>query len=320
MDILSDVLASVRSGRPSSATVTWHAPWGQRFPEVRGSAGFQIILQGSCWLIRPDHEPVALNVGDVLFFPHGHSYALADSPDRDLADPRCDPLQDSELFVRDSIGTTGRATVTLCGGYGLDPGRAHPLLRDLPSHIHLPARLGHHPRLRAAIELLAAEADSPGPGADTVVLALLDTMLVYLLRAWLTEPSRSTWARALGDPAIGAALQAVHEAPEHPWTVRTLADRARLSRAAFAQRFTALVGRPPLAYLTWWRMTTAARLLRESDAPLSEVSARVGYGSEFAFANAFKREYGQPPGRYRRSSVPRPRQEATSQEGAAGQA
>ncbi|MGV9771422.1 AraC family transcriptional regulator [Streptosporangium sp. NPDC003464] len=314
MDILSDVLASVRSGRPSSATVSWHAPWGQRFPEVKGSAGFQIILQGTCWLISGQGEPVALNVGDVVFFPHGHSYGLADSPTRALSEPRCDPTVDAGLFVQDFIGNSGQKTVTLCGGYRLDPGRAHPLLRDLPELIHLPARLGHHPRLRAAIDLLAAEVDHPGVGADTVVLALLDTMLVYLLRAWFTGPAESGrgWSAALSDPAVSAALQAIHDGPGRPWTVQSLADHARLSRAAFAHRFSALVGRPPLAYLTWWRLNTAARLLRESDAPLGEVGARVGYTSEFAFANAFKREYGQAPGRYRRAAAPHPAEVASS--------
>ncbi|MFC9394379.1 helix-turn-helix transcriptional regulator [Streptomyces sp. NPDC057027] len=79
-----------------------------------------------------------------------------------------------------------------------------------------------------------------------------------------------------------------------------VAARAGLSRAAFSKRFADTVGRPPAAYLTWWRLTTAARLLRASDAPLSQVAARVGYTSPFAFANAFKRAFGTAPGRYRR--------------------
>jgi AraC-like DNA-binding protein len=74
---------------------------------------------------------------------------------------------------------------------------------------------------------------------------------------------------------------------------------AGLSRAAFAKRFTTLVGRPPLAYLTWWRLTTAARLLRNEDAPLATIAKQVGYASEYAFANAFKREFAIAPGRYR---------------------
>ncbi|MFD0571360.1 helix-turn-helix transcriptional regulator [Kitasatospora gansuensis] len=135
-------------------------------------------------------------------------------------------------------------------------------------------------------------------------------LLLFVLRAWFDRPPPSTqggpalgWAAALGDPAISAALDAIHRTPEAPWTVETLATRGGLSRAAFAKRFSATVGRPPLGYLTWWRLTTAARLLRESDSPLGVVAERVGYGSEFAFANAFKREYGIAPGRYRRQQL-----------------
>jgi AraC-like DNA-binding protein len=93
----------------------------------------------------------------------------------------------------------------------------------------------------------------------------------------------------------------MHNDPARAWTVAALAAEAGLSRAPFARRFTELVGRPPLTYLTWWRMLTASRLLRDSDAPLNVVAAQVGYTSEFAFAHAFKRAYGTAPGRYRRS-------------------
>lgn len=304
--MLSDVIAVVRTGRPRSARIQWHGSWGQRFPSAPGSAAFQVVLQGSCWLLPPSGAPVALGVGDVVFFPHGHGYGLADAPSVPLAEPVCDPLEDAELFASASVGQPqGRTpTVTLCGGYQLDPSRTHPLLRDLPDVIHLPARLGQRHELRAAVDLLGGEIENPRFGGDAIVPALLDMLLLYILRTWFDEqPERGTttgWAAALADPAINAALQAIHGDPAQHWTVQTLGDQAGLSRAAFARRFTALVGQPPLAYLTWWRMTTAARLLRESDVSLSEVAARVGYTSEFAFANAFKREYGTAPGKYRR--------------------
>ncbi|MEV0196266.1 AraC family transcriptional regulator [Nonomuraea sp. NPDC050691] len=304
MDVLSDAIAIMRSGRPRSTRVAWRAPWGQRFPSVPGSAGFQVILQGSCWLVPPSGVPVALGPGDVVFFPHGHGYGLADSPSTPLAEPACDPLEDADLFVSDSAGHDGPLTVTLCGGYRLDPRHTHPLLRGLPETIHLPARPGRHPELRAAVDLLGNEVGDPRPGADTVVLALLDMLLLFILRAWFEErpaqESGAGWARALADPAVSAALRAVHRDPARPWTVQTLAAEAGLSRAAFSRRFTALAGRPPLTYLTWWRLTIAAELLRTGDAPLAEVAARVGYTSEFAFANAFKRRYGIAPGKYRR--------------------
>ncbi|MEU8248146.1 AraC family transcriptional regulator [Nonomuraea sp. NPDC048916] len=310
MDVLSDVMAIVRTGRPRSARVEWHAPWGQRFPSSPGSAGFQVILQGSPWLIPPTGDPIALGVGDVMFFPHGHGYALADSPATPLAESACDPGDEACLFGSASFPGPGAATVMLCGGYQLDPSRSHPILRELPELIHLPAHLGHRPELRAAVELLGGEIANPRLGADTVVASLLDTLLLYILRAWYdTGPGRcqvSGWAAALADPAISAVLDAVHDDPAHPWTLPSLADLAGLSRAAFSRRFTTLVGQSPMAYLTWWRLATAGRLLRESDAPQAEVATRVGYGSEFAFANAFKRHYGVAPGRYRREGCPRP--------------
>ncbi|MGW0811225.1 helix-turn-helix transcriptional regulator [Nonomuraea sp. NPDC002799] len=110
---------------------------------------------------------------------------------------------------------------------------------------------------------------------------------------------------ALNDSSISTALTAIHHDPAHPWTVETLATQAGLSRAAFARKFTTLIGQPPLTYLTWWRMTTSARLQRETNAPLRIIATQAGYSSEIAFAAAFKRQYGLTPGRYRQHpSVP----------------
>ncbi|MEV0382202.1 AraC family transcriptional regulator [Nonomuraea sp. NPDC050643] len=308
MDVLSDVIAIMRTGRPRSARVEWHAPWGQRFPSAPGSAGFQVVLRGSGWLLPPGGEPVALSAGDVLFFPHGHGYAIADSPFTPVAEPACDPLEETDLFASAFIEGPGAATVLLCGGYRIDASRAHPILRDLPDLIHLPAELGRHTELRVAVDLLGAEVHRPRLGADTVVSSLLDLLLLYILRAWFdSEPGHcevTGWAAALADPQISAVLDAVHRDPARPWTVKEMGERAGLSRAAFARRFTALVGQPPLGYLTWWRLATAARLLRESEDGLGAIAARVGYTSEFSFANAFKREHGLAPGRYRREVCP----------------
>ncbi len=310
MDVLSDVIAVTRTGLPRSAHVRWHAPWGQEFVSVPGSAGFQVVLQGSCWLLPPDAEPVQLGPGDVVFLPHGRGHTLADSPGTPVTAPACGP--DDPRPARshasadvDRSGDGGPVTVLLCGAYQLDPSRTHPLLLTLPDLIHLPAQAGRHPQLRAAVELLAAEVENPRLGTDAAVPALLDTLLLYILRIWLTEqPVRGNttgWAAALNDPPVTAALHAIHHDPAAPWTVAKLAAEGGLSRAPFARRFAMLVGQPPLAYITWWRMTTAARLLRTTDAPLRTIAARVGYTSEFAFANAFKRTHGAAPGTYRRS-------------------
>ncbi|MEU3345416.1 helix-turn-helix domain-containing protein [Streptomyces sp. NPDC006700] len=128
-----------------------------------------------------------------------------------------------------------------------------------------------------------------------------------VLRTWYQDHAprgSGGWAAALADPAVGAALQHMHAEPATAWTVERLSRRAGLSRAAYSRRFTELVGRPPMTYLSWWRMTTAGRILRsDADAPLQTVAERVGYRSEFAFNRAFKREFGISPGAYRRQGA-----------------
>lgn len=203
-------------------------------------------------------------------------------------------------FGRVSLPGAGARATILCGAYRLLRHRPHPLLRDLPEVVHLPAVPGRHPGLRAMVGLLGDELATRAAGASVVAPSLVDALLVYMLRAWLDESSRAGgWPAALADPVTARALAAIHGDPAHAWTVERLGAEAGLSRAAFARRFTALVGEPPLTYLTRWRLTTATHLLRDTDKPLAQVAAAVGYGSAFAFAKAFRREYATTPGAYR---------------------
>jgi AraC-like DNA-binding protein len=299
VDVLSDVVGAARTGRPHSARMISHAPFGRWFPPAPG-AGFHVLMQGPCWLLPVEGDPIRLGPGDVVFLPRGSAHGVADSATTPMTG---DAAPDAERAGPDSA-----ATVMLCGAYLLDRPTAHPLLNDLPEIMHLPARVGRHPSLRAAVDLLGAELERDAePGTDAVVPALLDLLLLYVLRAWFDDRRAGHdqaigWGAALHDPAVAAALRALHGDPRRAWTVGELARRAGLSRAAFARRFTRLVGRPPLAYLTWWRMTIAARLLRTLDVPVDSVARRVGYSSQYAFAHAFKRQYGSPPGAYRRTS------------------
>lgn len=276
MDVLSDVITAARTGRPHSARRERRAPWEVRHEPFAG-AGFHLVLEGSCHFTPPKGQPFELRAGDVVFLPRGSAHTLS-----------------------------GSSTVMVCGAYVMDRARPHPLLDKLPDVVHLPARIGQRHELRGAIELLSSELSQPRPGGDALLPALLDAMLLYLIRAWLDDrgEDHTGWTAALRDPEIRLALDRIHSQPDRRWTVAELAAAAGLSRAAFARRFTTLVGRPPLAYLTWWRMTTAARHLRDSDLPLRSVAERVGYTSEYAFAAAFKRELGLAPGSYRRRPSP----------------
>ncbi|MEU5031665.1 AraC family transcriptional regulator [Streptomyces milbemycinicus] len=302
MDVLSDVIAVMRTGRPHYARSERQTPWAVRHRPFAG-AGFHLVLEGRSWLIPPDSRPIELRAGDVAFLPHGSAHSVAGDPAVPVADLPSAPLADPHEGDRLEEAGVGARTVMLCGAYLMDRARPHPLLREIPEVVHLPAHLGRHSSLRGAIELLATELAKPRLGGDVLLPALLDTLLVYLMRAWLDEQPRhdaaTGWITALRDPAVGAALQGIHRTPHRPWTVEGLGALAGLSRAAFARRFTTLVGQPPLSYLTWWRMTAAARILRDSDAPLKTVANRVGYTSEFAFSTVFKREHGLTPGAYR---------------------
>ena len=306
MDVLSDVLVALRTGQSHAARTRAQSPWGLRFP-ASYAAGCHVVLQGACWLVPPTGAPIALNVGDVVLAPRGSEYVLADTPDRPTVDFDPELDGDSSHFGHLLIEGPGAETVLLCAAYLLDRARSHPLLDDLPDVVHLPSRVGRHASLRSAIELLGNELDSPRAGTEAILPAIVDMLLLFILRAWYDDHADQAtpgWATALNDPAMAAALGGIHRHPERQWTVEDLAAQAGLSRAAFAKKFTTIVGQPPLTYLTWWRMTTAARLLRDSDAPLRTVAVRSGYASEFAFAKAFKREFGTPPGIYRRQKPP----------------
>lgn len=309
MDVLSSVVETMRTGTPTSYRVRFEPPFGRSYP-VQPGAGFHVVLQGSCWLRPYKSDPVQLNVGDVVLLPHGYEHGLSSTPDGELIleDSQPSPAEQATSCVI-RIGPDGPSDGVpcemVCGVYQLDRSRPHMLLDELPEVIHLPARLGHHPSLRGAIELFSAELEELRPGAEALAPNLLEIILVLILRTWLAEQpcpaGEPGWASAMRDPAISTALDAIHSDPGRPWTVESLGAEAGLSRAAFARRFAGLLSMPPLTYLTWWRMTVAARLLRDTDRPLNSIAREIGYASEFAFANAFKREFGRAPGQYRRT-------------------
>lgn len=292
MDVLSDVISSMRTGRPGFARAELRAPWGMAFPASPGTAGFTVVFRGSCWVLVDGADPVPAGPGDVIFTPRGDAYGMADDPATPLVEATEPPPPADAAHV-----------VTLCGGYRLDPNRTHPLLDDMPSVLHLPAR---HDDVRATVDALGREMTTTRAGGAALVPLLLDVLLLHVMRAWFEDqPARGGgvgWAAALADKSVSSALHAIHRAPAHPWTVGSLAAEAGLSRAAFARRFAAATRQPPLAYVTWWRLTTAASLLRETGASLEQIAAKVGYSSQFALANAFKREYGVAPGRFRRAA------------------
>jgi AraC-like DNA-binding protein len=291
MDVVSDAISAVRIGRPFSNRLRVRGRWCTRLESYDG-AGFHVVLAGRCLLLPEEGKAVPLGVGDVVLLPHGAGHVLADGP----ADPaEAVPFEE----MRHVSGGDGPEVEMLCGKYRLDRSRTHPLMAELPQVVHLPHRVGRHPELRSAVDLLARELAERRPGASLALPSLLDLLLVYMIRAWMTEAETGAWPTVLNDPVATAALRALHADPAAPWTNDRLAEAAGVSRATLARRFTTLVGRPPMAYLTWWRLNRAATQLRATDAPLATIARGAGYGSPYALSHAFVREFGVTPGRYR---------------------
>ncbi|MFF8380764.1 AraC family transcriptional regulator [Streptomyces sp. NPDC015661] len=305
MDVVSDAISTVRAGRPSSDRVRVGGRWCARLDPYDG-AGFHVVLRGSCWLLPDGGEPVALGAGDAVLLPHGTGHVIADAPADAERVARAVPFDrwaDGSLPRPPRTESGEREVEMVCGKYRLDRSHVHPLLAELPPLVHLPDRAGGRPELRAAITLLGGELDERHPGACAALPSLLDLLLVYMIRSWLAESTAGVWPAVLGDPVTAAALRALHSDPAAPWTVDRLAAEAGVSRPTLARRFTALVGRPPMAYLTWWRLTLAATLLRDTGDPLAAVARHVGYATPYALSHAFRREFGTTPGRYRNAAV-----------------
>ncbi|MCG6493876.1 AraC family transcriptional regulator [Kitasatospora sp. A2-31] len=344
MDVVSDAIAAVRIGRPSTNRLRVAGRWSARIPGYDG-AGFHVVLEGGCWLLPDGGTPVSLAAGDAVLLPHGTGHVLAGAPlepaeaeravpvDQLLgpggAVPGPRPPQPAGAAGSQRRVADGPVTELLCGKYRLEHSRTHPLMRELPDVLHLPTRVGSHPELRAAVDLLGRELAAERAGGALAVPGLVDLLLVYLVRAWLecglpdagpgpgtagdprggdgagacagsgARTVRGRWPAALSDPVVSEALRAVHEDPARDWSADGLAARAGVSRATLTRRFTALVGRPPMAYLAWWRMTRAATLLQETDDPLEAIARRVGYSTPYALSHAFSRLFGTTPGRYR---------------------
>ncbi|BCY12143.1 AraC family transcriptional regulator [Actinoplanes sp. L3-i22] len=257
---------------------------------VRGTA---LIIQDTAVELRP---------GDVAVIRGPRPYTVADDPAtpwQTIVHPgqRCvtvDGVPRAQLGVRSWGDTADGGTEMITGTYRLESEVSRRLLGALPAMLVQPAAATD----RTLVGLLAAEMTGGEPGQELVLDRLLDLLLISVLRAWLAGPEAGV--PAWHDPVVGPALRLLHDRPAGPWTVAGLAARAGVSRSLLARRFTELVGEPPMAYLTGWRLALAADLLRTPDATLDAVARQVGYGSAFALSAAFKRERGVSPREFRR--------------------
>lgn len=269
--------------------------WALSFP-AKPALKFVAVLRGHCWIALPDQAAKLMGQGDTFLLANAPAYVIA-------SDLGMEPEDGVPLFDGPHLDAAchgGDDTVLLGGAFVFQGGNAQLLLGSLPPFIHIP---GHEPAaavLRGTLEVLDAELQARQMGASLVTRRLGDILLVHALRAFamMQGADRVGWIGALADPRIGGALNLMHKEPGRRWTVDELASASGMSRSSFALRFKERVGTPPLDYLTRWRMELARDALRRKETSVARLAATLGYASESAFGNAFKRAFGRAPRRY----------------------
>jgi AraC-like DNA-binding protein len=296
------------------------SPWGIEVPDADKFAAiilpraqhvvsYHIVLKGSGWAEIPGGDHVRFEAGDVLVFAHGDAYSMLSAPGQR---PEYDEQATLQFFramaagklpfvIEEGGGGPERAQF-VCGYLGCDIRPFNPVLATLPRLLHVKRqRAAPDGLLGRLIELTLMEAQTSQAGGASIRLRLSELMFVEVVRRHLETLSagQTGWLSGLRDPAIGRVLSMLHAHPAHPWTLGELATRAGVSRAVAAERFTHLVGCPPIHYLTLWRMQIAARFLSDGAMKVAAVAHEVGYESEAAFSRAFKKITGVSPAAWR---------------------
>jgi len=313
VDVFSDVLRVIRLSGGVFLEADFTAPWCisgkvssddcKPFLEApRHVIASHFVAQG-CMRLQPEGgDPIDVGAGEIVLLPHNSAHAFgselnpAPVPAREIIQPP----RDGRL-ARIVYGGGGAATQILCGYLGCDTPFS-PLLSALPAVLKVSVRSTPSGAwMESSFRFAASEIAAGRLGSTTVIAKLSELLFVEAVRQCVAglPPERRGWLAGLRDPHIGRALAVLHARPTETWTAESLAVEVGMSRSVFAERFTSLVGQPPMQYLAMWRMHMAAQYLREGRGSLAQIGAAIGYDSESAFSRAFKRQFGVSPGGWR---------------------
>jgi AraC-like DNA-binding protein len=317
-DVLSDVLRAVRLTGAVYFDFEFSAPWVAETPPSREIASvvmpgaqrlieYHAIARGACWGHAVGEEPIRLREGDLIVFPQGDAHVLSSA--RGM---RGEP--DISIFVRSATlpkvyergGGGSERTRLVCGFLACDDHPYNPLLAALPRTIHLAATDPHSTSgwLGTLVSAAVKESGVARAGGENILARLSELMFVEAIRRYVEtlSPDQTGWLAGLRDPVVGQALGALHGQANDAWTVERLARLVGVSRSVLAERFTEMVGHPPMQYLALWRMQLASRLLTEGR-HVAEVADAVGYESEAAFSRAFKKLVGRAPAMWKKDTA-----------------
>jgi len=296
-DPLSTILSLVDARAACAGGFTGGGQWSIAFPPP-DKIKFFVIARGECWLTIEGGSPFHLRAGDVFLLSARKPFIITTDPGR----PPVDAHALFEAGTVQLLDIGGGDDFFFLGGHvDLHAMNGSLLAESLPPTIHLQVGCVEASRLQWLIEQLVHEHREARAGADLACSGLAQLIFLQILRGYLEQVQdiRPGWLRALCDPRIAPVLRLMHGDPARNWHLPELARAAAMSRTAFALHFKAVAGVTPLTYLAQWRMRLAQRRLREGDMPIAALARELGYASEAAFGNAFKRVAGVAPGRYR---------------------
>lgn len=314
MDAFSEILSGVKMHGAVFFTAEFSAPWGLSMPAANvmtarlapGAAHlvtYHLVVEGGAVIELADGLSIELQAGDIVIFPHGDPHHMSS---KGAKRPFPNYGISAKVKSRDlsplRAGGGGETSRFVCGYMACDPCLSRPILSGLPSVFKVNVRTdraGHW--LESSIMHLVDEAASGRVGSEAMLAKLSEALFVDTLRRYVAglPEQQMGWLTGARDPIVGKSLGLLHSRVAHPWTIADLADEVGISRSALVERFTRYLSEPPMTYLTRWRLQLAARSLERTSRGVAEIAAEVGYESEAAFNRAFKREFGQPPGRYR---------------------
>lgn len=307
MDPLTQIVELLRPRSFLWKQLVGAGAWEWRFPALDGVL-FGRVVTGHCRFEVPGAGEHEVRQGDYLLLSNPGPWFLRGG-EGDLVSVDFDTayaaMRDGRIVDEPSVSKSDDpVTRILAGHFEFDTVNAGLLGSLLSPVVQLPAaRRDERDLLARVLAMIDLEASSSSPGREAVLSRLLEIMLVELLRMPDLASSRRGLLNGLTDPQIGAALRAFHADIRRGWSVASMAAQAHMSRSAFSDRFTAMVGQPPMTYALTWRMAVARDALVAGHESVEQVAAATGYGSASAFTTAFTRSVGVPPARYAREAT-----------------
>jgi AraC-like DNA-binding protein len=298
-DPLAAVIALLRPQTVLSKLISGAGDWAVQYAAHR-EPGFCLVLDGACFLAVDGVGTVQLAAGDFVLLPATPGFVMA-------SDLRVEPTRGVVVASGELRhgSKRGAPNLRMLGGYfHFDQANAQLVLGLLPAMIHIRRGEPGAQRLQATAELIGEETRTQRPGRDPILERLVEVLLIEALRFRPVTAARQEQGllAGLADAALARALHRVHTDVARRWTVAELARAAGMSRAVFAERFTRVVGMPPMQYVLEWRMAIAKDLLRRERPPLADQAERGGYQSASAFSTAFSRLAGCSPSEFARSA------------------